>query len=127
MEAFKTCGACGRKWLRWQDMLLDRGVRLIGLQAVPKIPDANLIIFEHECGTTVSVLTLKLRHLLDHPHEGSSLPLLYGTATCNGHCRLLEDLATCDNACSNARDRRLTLLVRDILRSGELPAGLARR
>ena len=126
-EVFKTCGMCGKQWPRWQDLVVDRGVKLLGLQAVPMLPDANLLVFDHECGTTISVLAKKLRHLLDDPHEGERLALLAGTAGCNKHCNHLEDLLTCDNACRNARDRRLTLLVRELLARGELPPALLSR
>ena len=41
-----------------------------------------------------------------------------GTAECRGHCRYLHDLEACDAPCSNARDRKLILLVQS-LKSGK--------
>ena len=125
-ESFKTCGMCGKVWPAWQDFVVDPRLRLLGLQAIPRSPDANALVFEHECGTTVSILATKLRHLLSDLHVGEGLPPLYGTALCNKHCSRLEDLSACDNECRNSGDRRLTLLVRDILRSGALPARFKR-
>ena len=109
---FRTCGMCHKQWPTRQDFLADPGLRLLGLQAVPHHPDGNLLVFEHDCGTTVSVLAWRLRDLAPAGAPGeASLPLLYGTEGCNGFCNRLEELSACDRACSNARDRRLTLWI----------------
>ena len=106
---FRSCGSCRKEWFHWRDFVLDPGLRLLGLQAYPDLPDANLLVFEHRCGSSVSVLATRLRPMFQDPNEGSELPLLYGTETCNGRCRHIEDLQTCDRDCINARDRRLML------------------
>jgi hypothetical protein len=109
---FRTCGMCRKPWASRLDFLADPGLRLLGLQAVPHDPDGNLIVFEHDCGTTVSVLAWRLRDLLPVEDRGEeNLPLLYGAEGCNGYCTKLEELSACDRACSNARDRRLTLWI----------------
>jgi hypothetical protein len=118
-QPFKTCGSCSFVWTDWRSFVLDPGVRLLGFQAVPGLPDANALVFEHRCGSSVSVLASRLRHLLGPEDRGVDLPLLYGTETCHGHCRLVSDLASCDRPCSNARDRRL------ILRIAEMKEGIA--
>lgn len=123
MDLFRTCGACGRCWERWQDFVHDPAVALLGLQVVPGLPDANLVVFQHACGSTVSVLANRLRHLLvDEPATGN-LPVLYGTEACNGHCRYLEDLRACDRPCVNARDRRLILTLGEMMKSRSEPGG----
>ncbi len=106
---FRTCGSCRKEWSHWRDFVLDPGLRLLGLQAYPELPDANLLVFEHRCGTSVSVLASRLRPKFGNAGEGSKLPLLLGTESCNGHCRLIEDLQDCDRACTNARDRHMLL------------------
>ncbi len=116
-QPFKTCGSCGFEWADWRSFLLDPGVRLLGLQAAPGMADANALVFEHRCGSTVSVLAYRLRGLLDVEATRGDLPDLYGTETCNGHCRTLEGLAICDRPCVNARDRRLTLRVAEMMGS----------
>jgi hypothetical protein len=110
-QAFQRCGSCGRLWNRWQDFVLDPGIRLIGLQAIPGLPDANLLIFEHRCGSTTSVLAKRLRHILPESLRAQEMPNLFGSDTCNQHCRSLEDLSACDRFCVNARDRQLILLL----------------
>ncbi len=114
-QPFKTCGSCGAAWRDWRGFLADPGVRLLGLQAAPGVADANALVFEHRCGSTVSLLAYRLRGLLGYEEAGQELPELYGTATCNGHCRTLESLALCDRPCGNARDRRLTLHVAGLM------------
>ncbi len=116
---FRKCGSCGKEWKDWRDFVLDKGLRLLGLQACPNLPDANLIVFEHRCGTSVSVLATRLRPMFQDPQEGSNLPLLFGTEKCSNRCRFLEDLQSCNRECINARDRRLILQLLEMRRSAE--------
>ena len=111
--AFKVCGSCRRPWRSWEEFAADPDVRLLGLQAVINVPDASVLVFEHRCGSSISVLTRRLRHLLP-PATGSELPVLRGTDQCARHCFDLGDHARCDRPCSNARDRELLGLVQDI-------------
>lgn len=115
--AFKTCGSCRHEWATWESFVHDPGVRLLGMQAVPGLPAANLLVFEHRCGSSVSVLAQKLRHLLSAEDQAAERPPLFGTETCSGHCLVLEDLASCDRPCANARDRRLAVLIADAKRN----------
>jgi hypothetical protein len=117
---FARCGACHRPWSSWTDFVVDPGVRLLGLQAAFALPDTNLLIFEHRCGSTVSILAKRLRHLFPPSPEADGLPSLRGTAECPGHCLSLEDLEACDRPCRNARDRDLIRLVQEIQRNRPL-------
>jgi hypothetical protein len=108
---FQICGSCKRAWSTWDSFVLDPEVRLLGLQAVIIDPDFNVLVFEHRCGSSVSILTRRLRHLLPEPEPADPPASLLGTDECRGHCRRLEDLEACDAPCRNARDRELTLLV----------------
>jgi hypothetical protein len=122
-EPFRTCGACGRNWETWQDFVYDPQVRLLGMQAIYGLPDANLIVFEHRCGSSISVLAHRLRHLLPPDAADESLPNLFGTETCSEYCRFVDNLAQCDRPCTNARDRRLTLLVHEMKRARDTSGG----
>ena len=110
-QPFKTCGACKRAWLTWDAFVLDPAVRLLGLQSDINNTDINLLVFEHACGTSISLLAKRLRPFLPGPEPSDAHPRLMGTAQCRGHCLHLEDLQQCDQPCSNARDRELILLV----------------
>jgi hypothetical protein len=116
---FKTCGSCRTEWTGWRSFILDPGVRLLGLQAAPGLADANALVFEHRCGSSVSVLASRLRHLVGAVNHAGDLPVLYGSERCQGHCRSLSDLSSCDRPCANARDRRLTILVSEMQRGIE--------
>jgi hypothetical protein len=119
--AFKTCGSCHHVWTDWRSFVHDPAVRLIGLQAIPGLPDSNLLVFEHRCGSSVSVLAPKLRHMLGGEHGEPARDLLFGTESCSGHCLLLEDLSSCDRPCVNARDRHLAILIADAKRGSPDP------
>jgi len=84
---------------------------MIGFQAIPGLPDANLLIFVHCCGSTISILAKRLRHILPDPEQAGALPSLFGTDMCNQYCRFIESLEACDRHCVNARDRRLILML----------------
>jgi hypothetical protein len=108
---FQTCGSCKRVWSTWDSFVLDPAVRLLGLQFVIDNPDFNVLVFEHRCGSSISILTPRLRHLLPEPGPDDPSARLLGTDQCRRHCRSLEDLEACDAPCSSARDRKLILLV----------------
>lgn len=116
VSPFQTCGSCRVGWDSWDTFVVDPRIRLLGLQAVPHVDDASLLVFEHACGSSISILTKRLRHLLPGPADG--WPSLRGTDQCPGHCVSLADLAACDRPCSNARDRDLIELV-ERLRGGD--------
>jgi hypothetical protein len=100
----------------------DPAVRLIGLQAGPNDPDLNLLVFEHRCGSSISIRAARLRHLVPDPGTNDKL---YASADCRGHCRRLEDLAACDRPCINARDRNLILLVQSMKSAAGTPGSAA--
>jgi len=118
-QPFQKCGSCGQPWTQWSDFILDPDVRLLGFQAVSGLPDANLLVFEHSCGSSISVLAKRLRHLLGDVQPESQLPVLFGTDQCNKYCRFLEILAACDRPCANARDRQLIQAVIKMKRGGQ--------
>ena len=116
---FQICGSCRCAWPTWDRFVRDSAVRLLGLQSEIARPDFNLLVFEHSCGSSISILCRRLRHLLPEPEPDDRPARLMGTEQCRGHCLHLEDLEACDAPCSNARDRELILLVQR-LRAGGL-------
>ncbi len=109
-KPFKVCGACSRAWNTWEEFAADGELRLLGLQAVPDVPDASVLIFDHRCGSTVSVLTSRLHHLLPE-HPAADWPSLRDGPECARHCFALTDHAPCERHCRNARDRDILKLV----------------
>ncbi len=119
---FQICGACKYVWPTWETFVLDPAVRILGLQAVVSHPEVNLLVFEHACGSSISILSSRLRHLLPEPAPGGPSVRLLGKEQCRGHCLRLEDLEACDAPCSNARERELILLVQRMKEEAQQPA-----
>jgi hypothetical protein len=113
----QNCGSCGRMWYRWPDFILDPEIRLLGFQMITELPDSNLLVFEHRCGSSVSVMAKRLRHLLTDGGAGAGLTSLAGTTSCRKHCLSLTDFEHCDSPCVNARDRRLVQMVLEMKRA----------
>lgn len=110
-EPFRTCGACRRRWFDAMSFLTDPDLAIVGLQVAPHLPEANLLVFEHACGSSVSVRTARLRCLLPDPAQGESWPDRFGTEDCRELCRCLDEWAACDRPCANARDRELLRVI----------------
>ena len=102
-------------------MILDPAVRLPGLQATITVPDVNLLVFEHDCGSSISILSRRLRHLLPEPRPDAPATRRLGTELCWGHCLLLGDLEACEAPCSNARERELIRLLQDTKKEARVP------
>ncbi len=111
---FKTCRSCRIHWADLQQFVYDPGVSVLGLQAITSVPDGNLLMFEHRCGSTISVRAKLIRQMFPEPEENTSLPLQFEKDGCEGHCRSVEDLTACRQPCINARDRRLLLRLLEI-------------
>jgi hypothetical protein len=108
---FKECGSCHKKWEEWQDFVRDPEVRLLGFQGSTRLPDTNLLVFHHRCGTSISVFAKNLRHILPQDVQELQFPVLYGDETCSQYCREIENLKICKRSCANARDRHLILTI----------------
>jgi hypothetical protein len=115
-RVFRICGSCGHAWQNWEEFIRDPGVRLLGLQAITSLPDANLLVFEHRCGSSVSVLASRFHQFVPDSQDFSGRTSLRGTDQCSGHCLRLENLQQCDQPCINARDRRLILRLMEMKR-----------
>jgi len=116
---FQICGSCKYAWTTWDEFVRDSAVRLLGLQSLATQPGFNLLVFEHGCGSSVSLLARRLRHLLPKPDTDAPLPVLLGTEQCRGHCLRLEDLEVCTAPCSNVHDRALILLVQCLKKAAQ--------
>ena len=119
-EPFRRCRICDVQWSDWREFILDPSIQVLGLQAVPAFPQANVLVFVHGgCGGSISTMTSRLQALLElaGPEQAS------GKERCDGCYRDLAELSACDRPCIIARDRRLTLLVVEAKRKGRLPGG----
>jgi hypothetical protein len=116
--AFQECGSCKKTWETWKDFIADPEVRLLGFQGSDRYPDTNLLVFEHRCGTSISVLAKRLRHILPKEKQKLELPILYASENCNQYCNKIENLKACDKPCINARDRQLIMMILKMRKAG---------
>jgi hypothetical protein len=115
-QLFQKCGSCGHAWKDWRDFILDTHVRMLGFQAIVHLPDANLFVFEHRCGSSVSVLAKRLRHMVPELESDREERILFDSETCNRFCLSIDNLEMCDRPCANARDRRLIRMIMQMKR-----------
>jgi len=113
---FRLCGCCRQAWATWQDFVLDPELRLLGLQAVPSEPDGNVLVFDHCCGTSISLLVRCVRPHLPGVDEEALTPVRLGYDECRRHCQQLEDFVACDRPCPKARDRRIVQAILQLRR-----------
>jgi len=108
--AFKVCGSCRHTWASWEAFVTDPDVRFLGLQSPATLPEATVLVFEHWCGSSVSILTRRLRHLVPG-HPAAEWPSLRDTDECPGRCVDKADHARCDRRCRHTMDRDILALV----------------
>ena len=111
-DPFRTCRLCNQSWSSFDEFIHDPKIQLVGLQAVPKIPKASVLVFIHEGCGSISVLTSKLRQLLDLPEVDEQ-----AAEECQGCFRDLDELCACTLPCTIASDRLLTQRVIELKRS----------
>jgi hypothetical protein len=111
-DPFRTCRLCNKSWSTLDEFIHDPKIQLVGLQAVPKIPKASVLVFIHEGCGSISVLTSKLRPLFDLPEADDQ-----AAEECQGCFRDLAELCACTQPCTIATDRQLTQRIVELKRS----------
>lgn len=101
---FKICGMCKVDWNTRQQFLCDKGVYYYGYQVFPDDLDMGLLLFEHQCGTTMSEFVKTFLDLDDGPVYDKNL---MGTSVCPGYCLEIKETRLCENKCSCAHVRRI--------------------
>jgi hypothetical protein len=107
----RVCGSCAKEWACWRDFILDPDLRLLGLQSVPDLVDGDLLVFDHCCGTSVSVFLRRLRPSFPDIEECDDPPGQAVIQGCPRSCQSLEEFVACDIPCTRARDRRLVRMI----------------
>ena len=103
-QAFRQCRCCNTSWSNWEHFIRDPRIRIVGLQAVPRLVKANVVVFIHEGCGTISILTSKLKELLSFESKSNAC----NTQDCLGCFRDVAELSACDHNCVIAEDRELT-------------------
>ncbi|MBW2527864.1 MAG: hypothetical protein JRI23_27025 [Deltaproteobacteria bacterium] len=69
--SFKTCSSCGHRWPTRQSFLDDPEIVMIGYQSFMPDPELGMFMFNHACGTTLTLQAIQLADLVDGPIYGS--------------------------------------------------------
>jgi len=93
---FKICTSCGHRWSRRAQFLADPAVTLVGYQSFIQDEVLGLFLFNHDCGTTLTVRAVRFEDLHDGPiYELRS----HAAARGPGLCLASEVDHGCPSAC----------------------------
>ena len=107
---FKICPKCSEIWNSRSDFLADTTLELIGYQSHFKLLTLGLLLFNHSCGTTLSIFADEFKDLYDGPTFKDRLT---GTKTCPGYCLNTSELRPCPNQCECAYVREIVQRVKN--------------
>lgn len=106
---FKACPKCGSQWPTREDWLSDPALELVGYQANFKAIEAGILLFNHDCRTTLALLAEEFKDLHDGPVFAERAT---GGSECAGHCLHQNDLEPCPARCECAYVRHILQLIR---------------
>jgi len=108
---FKKCPCCRFEWKKRDDFLYDKDLEIIGYQSNLDALELGLLLFNHKCGTTLSVSVEGFRDLYDGPVYSESKT---GGGECPGYCLHRDELRRCPTKCACAWARELVQIIKNI-------------
>ncbi|MEW6520246.1 MAG: hypothetical protein AB1461_12620 [Thermodesulfobacteriota bacterium] len=108
-QTFKQCPSCRRTWVDYLDFLADPCLQLIGYQALFEKLSDGLFLFNHSCGTTLSIAVEALQHLYDGPVFPERV---IGSESCPGLCLLKHETGPCPAECEGAHVRSIMQIIK---------------
>lgn len=106
--SFKICSLCGFVWRGRTSFLSDPSLHLVGYQVHFEELSAGLFLFNHSCGTTLSVQAKEFQDLCGGPMFSERLT---GTEECQGSCLHEDDLRPCPAKCECAYVREVLQVI----------------
>jgi len=106
--SFKICSRCGFVWTGRAPFLGDPTLHLIGYQVHFEELSAGLFLFNHNCGTTLSVPAIEFQDLYAGPMFTERLT---GTEGCQESCLHDDDLRPCPAKCECAYVREVLQVI----------------
>lgn len=105
---FKQCPSCRKKWPDYTEFLADPCLKLIGYQMFLEELKEGLFLFNHSCGTTLSITVETLAHLYNGPvHEKRAI----GSDNCPGFCLFENETGPCSEECDCAYVRSIMQII----------------
>jgi hypothetical protein len=110
MKNFKSCKVCDFSWQDRNGFLSDPGIEIIGYQVDLLGKKDGFFLFNHKCGTTLSVPVSVFGDLYDGPKYKN---ILTDSEQCQGHCLDENDLSHCGTECKFAFGREIIQVIRE--------------
>lgn len=108
-SVFKKCTNCEHIWDTRNSFLADPGIKIIGYQADFRELTEGLFLFNHTCGTTVSIKAQFFIDLNDRPIFQDRLT---DGEECLGYCHIRNNLLPCHSKCECAYVREVLQVVK---------------
>ncbi|MFZ2655821.1 MAG: hypothetical protein WAX69_12900 [Victivallales bacterium] len=105
---FKKCSGCGASWSDRSLFLSDPKVSLVGYQVHFQDLELGLFLFNHECGSTISIEAKNFTDLYKGPVFKDKKT---GTGQCGGLCLHSEELSPCPARCECAYVREVLSII----------------
>ena len=109
-DTFKRCPICQVSWKSVREFLEDESLRMIGYQVNFHKLESGLILFNHDCETTLSVKVEAFTGLYKGP---VFIEHLADTEECPGYCLHQHELRPCPAQCECAYVREIMQLIQN--------------
>ncbi len=110
-EPFKYCSICNKIWMTRDEFVHDPEVSLLGYQPNFVVVSRGLFLFNHDCGSTMS---LNVGTFADYYHGPVFSRSLFGSSDCQGLCLHRNDLRPCPQECECAYVRSILERIREL-------------
>lgn len=111
MTIFKQCSCCESPWFTRDEFLQDENIELIGYQVNFSHLELGYFLFNHlTCESTIAMPAGLFKDLYAGPVYTQRLT---GTEVCQGFCKDMEVLESCDNQCECVYVREIMQIVQD--------------
>jgi hypothetical protein len=107
---FKKCSKCNHTWLNRELFLADNEIEIIGYQVDFKDLTEGLFLFNHVCGTTISIKARVFTDLYDGPVFKRRMT---DSDECAGYCRIRNNVFSCNAKCECSYVRNVIQIVKD--------------
>ena len=118
-EIFKICPSCQLRWTTRDMFLQDPELEIIGYQANFGDLEMGLFLFNHCCGTTLSIWA---KDFIDLYHGPLFKKRATGSEECRGLCLDKDDLHSCPVHCECAYVREVVTLIKTWPKLSSSPA-----
>ena len=107
---FKQCSKCSKKWETQNEFLSDPDISLVGYQVHFEDLQAGLLMFNHNCGTTMAFAVSDFQTLYQGPVFKESKT---GSDECPKYCVNKNNLDPCPAQCECTFVREIIQVIKN--------------